>query len=84
MSQSEKKIWFPAKRYGWGWGFPITWQGWVVLLAWIAAVVAGVHRFQNFQSFFPTWAFVIAMIAVLIGVCWIKGEKPKWRWGDSD
>jgi hypothetical protein len=24
-----RKIWFPAKRYGWGWGLPCCWQGWV-------------------------------------------------------
>ncbi len=23
--------WFPAKRYGWGWGLPSVWQGWVVM-----------------------------------------------------
>jgi len=26
----DKEIWFPAKRYGWGWGLPCAWQGWVV------------------------------------------------------
>ena len=28
--QTERKYWFPAKRYGWGWGMPNTWQGWLV------------------------------------------------------
>ena len=23
--------WFPARKYGWGWGLPSTWQGWFVL-----------------------------------------------------
>jgi hypothetical protein len=27
----DPKYWFPAKRYGWGWGFPVTWQGWLAL-----------------------------------------------------
>jgi len=31
MTEVKRKIWFPAKRYGWGWGFPICWQVWVVL-----------------------------------------------------
>ena len=30
MNEPEK-YWFPAKRYGWGWGLPSTWQGWIVL-----------------------------------------------------
>ena len=28
----EMRYWFPAKRYGWGWGPPQTWQGWVVFV----------------------------------------------------
>ncbi len=38
--QTERKYWFPAKRYGWGWGFPSTWQGWVVFAAFVGLLVA--------------------------------------------
>jgi hypothetical protein len=31
--QSESNYWFPAGRYGWGWGLPVRWQGWLVLAA---------------------------------------------------
>ena len=31
------RYWFPAKRYGWGWGPPATWQGWAVLAAFVGA-----------------------------------------------
>jgi hypothetical protein len=24
---NDKTYWFPAKRYGWGWGLPTVWQG---------------------------------------------------------
>jgi hypothetical protein len=24
--QSDRGYWFPAKRYGWGWGFPTAWH----------------------------------------------------------
>jgi len=30
------KYWFPAKRYGWGWRPPRAWQGWLVLVAFVA------------------------------------------------
>ncbi len=30
---SRQPYWFPAKTYGWGWGLPVTWQGWVVTAA---------------------------------------------------
>ena len=35
MSEDQATIWFPAKRYGWGWSFPVTWQGWLVVLAYL-------------------------------------------------
>ena len=35
-TMSEKEYWFPAKKYGWGWGLPSTWQGWVVYCVYFA------------------------------------------------
>ncbi|WP_269146578.1 hypothetical protein [Xanthomonas oryzae] len=35
----KKDYWFPAKTYGWGWGLPTVWQGWLVYG--IAAVLLG-------------------------------------------
>jgi len=32
MNDGDNNYWFRAKRYGWGWGLPITWQGWVVFV----------------------------------------------------
>ena len=81
MSDRSNKYWFPAKRYGWGWGFPRMWQGWVVFFAYLAAVVAISFSFspaQNAPAFYA--ALVIATI-VLFLVCWLKGEPPRWRWG---
>jgi hypothetical protein len=41
MEKNDKKFWFPAMKYGVGWGFPVTWQGWAVLLAYIALLFLG-------------------------------------------
>ena len=35
----QPKYWFRAKRYGWGWGLPLCWQGWVVMGVWLAVLV---------------------------------------------
>jgi len=24
MNETERNIWFPAKKHGWGWGLPVT------------------------------------------------------------
>jgi RimJ/RimL family protein N-acetyltransferase len=82
MANDTRDIWFPAKRYGWGWGPPVKWQGWVVLLAFVAAVIAMAIRFSHDQEVLP---FVIGMAiasALMTAICWWKGEKPRWRWGD--
>lgn len=83
MTGSEKEVWFPAKTYGWGWGLPITWQGWVVLIAYFTMLFGGGYIAKT-TSDLPGTAFVLYVIGltvVLIGICWLKGEKPGWRWG---
>ena len=81
---TERDYWFPAKRYGWGWGFPITWQGWLVFAAWFTLLLAGIKLFPPRQSLAAFLLYVIVLGAVLIAVCWLKGEPPRWRWGGND
>ena len=81
-----KPYWFPAKTYGWGWGPPLTWQGWVVLVAWAAVLFEGLVllRHHDHQLVFSL-SYVLLMSVLLGVVCYIKGEPPKWRWGgDSE
>jgi hypothetical protein len=83
MSPAQTRYWFPAKRYGWGWGPPTTWQGWVVIALYIALVVAGVGLASpsNEPGAFIAWVVLITLL--LIAVCWLKGEPPRWRWGSG-
>lgn len=80
MPNDLPKYWFHAKRYGWGWGLPASWQGWVVFIIWIVALIA-VSPWLAVRNI--TWFFVffIGMVAIIITICWIKGEPPRWRWG---
>jgi hypothetical protein len=80
VSGSGPKYWFPAKRYGWGWGPPVTWQGWAVLVVWLLAFVGGVRYFA-YRHGGPHVAFACAMVIVLLLICYLKGEPPRWRWG---
>jgi hypothetical protein len=80
----SRGYWFPAKRYGWGWGLPITWQGWVVLIAFLCLVVAGSWIFPPGTKLISYIAYVVAWSFILLIVCWMKGEPPRWRWGDTD
>ena len=79
-----KDYWFPAKRFGRGWGPPVKWQGWLVVAVYFATVLYIVFRFGPQRD--PV-AFVTLLISTTLGlviVCWWKGEPPKWRWGEKD
>jgi len=88
MSRAERtdqktRYWFPAKRYGWGWGPPQTWQGWAVFLVWLLAVaVAALRLAPHHLTAFLCVLSVMSVLLVLI--CYAKGEPPAWRWGHRD
>ena len=77
----QGKYWFPAKTYGWGWGLPSSWQGWLVVAAFIGLLVAGSFAFPPRAALGPYLAYTAVLCGLLIGVCWLKGEPPRWRWG---
>jgi uncharacterized membrane protein YhaH (DUF805 family) len=86
-SQNTKQ-WFRAKRYGWGW-YPTTWQGWAIILLY---TIATTLHFINIDKFSHSASdtlinfllpFIINTTFLLI-ICFIKGEKPEWRWGEKE
>jgi len=81
----EKKYWFRAKRYGWGWGLPTGWQGWSVYLIYFALVLYSLTAMRSHHSRYQTiqsLLFVGALSAALAVICWRKGEPARWRWGE--
>ena len=83
MEKDKKEFWFPAMTYGIGWGLPVTWQGWVVLLIYnLLMIVGGVYlsRFPGGLIIFLIFALILS--ALLIFICWKKGEEPGLRWGN--
>jgi hypothetical protein len=83
MSTNNRRYWFRAKRYGWGWGLPLAWQGWVVFFSWLLIVPLGV-RFLITDSKPMRWAFIAAMVIVLLVICYWKGEPKGRRWNSGD
>ena len=87
MEENQNHLWFKRKLYGWGWT-PVTWQGWLVTVAYIALIV-GFAMTINENSPIREVVFTFALPAVLLTVAFIrlayrKGEKPRWQWGDKD
>ena len=77
----RKEYWVPATSHGWGWGTPHTWQGQLVLVAYVASIVAAAVAVP--PQVRPAQFFVVlgALTFAVLAVCWFKGEPPAWRWG---
>jgi uncharacterized membrane protein YhaH (DUF805 family) len=78
MQQSP--YWFPAKRSGWGWGLPSSWQGWVVLAAFFVLLAASGYAFLPKQDVMAFLACTVGLTVVLLAICVVEGEPPAWRW----
>jgi hypothetical protein len=81
----KQKLWFRAKRYGWGW-YPSSWQGWVFLLAWVINFIFIISNIDKSsenasKSFIQVFVSVLILVIILLFVCYAHGEKPRWRWG---
>jgi hypothetical protein len=81
MDSRNDKIWFPAKTYGFGWGFPVCWQGWVVFGAYLLLIFGGAFFLLTEDLAVFYILYVVALSAALIFACWLKGEPPRWSWG---
>lgn len=73
--------WFPARRYGWGWGLPVRWQGWLVYGAALLLLVSIFFVFPPAVDLVPFLIGTWSVILVLVAICSLKGEPPRWRWG---
>ena len=85
MNNTSNELWFRRKIYGWGW-FPITWQGWLVIALYVVAIItlALVLLPKNGQEFPGIFIASVAILTiVLIVICYKKGEKPRWQWGNG-
>jgi hypothetical protein len=71
--QPERKYWFPAKRYGWGWGPPTGWQGWAVMVLFALLLLGGaLQLLPGRTGGFVAYSFFLCVL--LVAVCWVKGE----------
>jgi hypothetical protein len=74
----DGQYWFPAKRYGWGWGPPTVWQGWAALVGSLVAI--GIAAWVLMPIHLVAFLSVALLMAVLLLlICYAKGEPPGWR-----
>ena len=71
--------WFRAKTVGWGWGLPLTWQGWVAYALYCVLLTWGAVKFPPERDIGMFLLVTFGLTAVLVLVCLLKGEKPGSR-----
>lgn len=81
--EHEHTYWFPAKRYGWGWGLPTAWQGWVVMAVFALLLLVGAVVLLPSRGPGAFVAYSALLSIILVVICWLKGEPTRWRWGDK-
>lgn len=82
----DSKRWFKSKKYGWGWGMPQTWQGWVsyglFISIWLAALAWLVTPQDLTQDLSNKniAVFVVVLVIDVAGLIYVSfkyGEPPK-------
>lgn len=91
VKEQKNKLWFKAKRFGWGWT-PVTWQGWLVTLGYVIILVDQITSTMRYDKtgsasvndtmIYFGLNFILSTV-LLLTICYMKGERPSWRWGDK-
>ena len=73
--------WFAPKRFGYGAGLPIAWQGWAVLSAFLLVIGLAILLFGPDN---PAALSVIipATLALLLVAAKTTRGGWRWRWGE--
>lgn len=79
---SNHHEWFAPKRYGYGAGLPIAWQGWLVTALFTAAVLGTAFTFEDRP--FVVLAIVLPLTAVMLLIASRTTRGGwRWRWGEK-
>lgn len=80
---ADRPEWFAPKRYGYGAGLPIAWQGWTVLGVFMAIVTGAGLLLKDKPGLAATIVFP-ALAGLLIITARTTRGGWRWRWGDPD
>jgi hypothetical protein len=84
MTGYDGDDWFAPKRYGYGAGLPLTWQGWVLYLVYWATVTLAAWLLAE-RTILGFAAILVTATAAFILVCARKTRGGwHWRWGGRE
>lgn len=84
MTRGDGDSWFAPKRYGYGAGLPLAWQGWVLCLVYCATVTFAAWLLAE-RTIFGFAAITLTATAGFLIVCVRKTRGGwRWRWGGKE
>lgn len=79
----DNGIWFEPKRFGYGAGLPIAWQGWALLGGFVAAVIGLSAVAPRHPHLFI--ALIVVPLLAFLPLCAAHTRGGwRWRWGEED
>lgn len=85
--RDDDNAWFAAKKLGYGAGWPIAWQGWLMLLVYIALGMVAALLWETGDEVYSV-AGALLFIAATIAFMMIAKTKTQggwhWRWRKKD
>lgn len=83
MREDYDGAWFAPKRYGFGTGLPIRWQGWAMLASYLALTIAGPALFAPLWYVWTPVVIIATTGLILVAKKHTRGGW-RWRWGERD
>ena len=84
---ADDGAWFAPKRFGLGSGLPIRWQGWALIVGYVALLLLVKWLDDSGDGRLRTLGFALFVVATAV-VFSISARRTrggwKWRWGKSD
>ena len=73
--------WFAPKRYGYGSGLPTAWQGWAVLITYVAVAIGAGAMIETGDEIYAPAGFGLFAVATTAFMLIVRATTPGgWKW----
>ena len=80
---TDRRYWFEPKRFGYGAGLPTAWQGWALLLAYVALLTTVIALAGDRPAIVAAVAVPATAVLMFVSARTTRGGW-RWRWGEKD
>lgn len=81
---TDEDAWFAPKRFGYGAGWPVRWQGWALIAGCAVAAVLLKVTLAGRQPMLMLALLVLASVPVIVMAARHTRGGWRWRWGRDE